>query len=58
MTVTTTHRKTPIKAAIASWIGTTLEYYDFAVYAVSSALVLNVLFFSPELPPASASCSP
>ena len=49
--MTMTHRKTPIKAAIASWIGTTLEYYDFAVYAVSSALVLNVLFFSPELPP-------
>jgi len=45
-----TPRKTPVKAAIASWIGTTLEYYDFAVYGVSSALVLNVLFFSPELP--------
>ncbi|WP_174150253.1 MFS transporter [Microbacterium halophytorum] len=44
-----THRKTPAKAAIASWIGTTLEYYDFAVYGTASALVLNHLFFSPEL---------
>ena len=50
MTTTTTHRRTPVKAAIASWIGTTLEYYDFAVYGTSSALILNVLFFSPELP--------
>src|SRR6478735_5784151 len=50
MTETTLPRKTPVKAAIAAWIGTTLEYYDFAVYGTSSALVLNVLFFSPELP--------
>ncbi|WFR68234.1 MFS transporter [Curtobacterium flaccumfaciens] len=27
-----------------------LEYYDFGVYGTSSALVLNVLFFSPDLP--------
>jgi MFS family permease len=50
MTETTLPRKTPAKAAIAAWIGTTLEYYDFAVYGTSSALILNVLFFSPELP--------
>ncbi|MFC7850737.1 MFS transporter [Arthrobacter sp. NPDC057388] len=43
-------KKTPARAAIASWIGTTLEYYDFAVYGTSSALIFNVLFFSPELP--------
>jgi MFS family permease len=43
-------KKTPAKAAIAAWIGTTLEYYDFAVYGTSSALILNVLFFSPDLP--------
>jgi MFS family permease len=45
-----TPRKTPAKAAFAAWIGTTLEYYDFAVYGTSAALVLNVLFFSPDLP--------
>ena len=50
MTDTTIHKKTPVKAAIASWIGTALEYYDFAVYGTASALVLNVLFFPPELP--------
>ncbi|MFE4834434.1 MFS transporter [Arthrobacter sp. NPDC056691] len=50
MTQTTLPRKTPVRAAVAAWIGTTLEYYDFAVYGTSSALILNVLFFSPDLP--------
>ncbi len=50
MTNPATHKKTPAKAAIASWIGTTLEYYDFAVYGTAAALVLNILFFPPELP--------
>ena len=43
-------KKTPVKAAVAGWVGTMLEYYDFAVYGTSAALVLNILFFSPELP--------
>ena len=50
MSQPTTHGKTPAKAALAAWAGTTLEYYDFAVYGTSAALVLNVLFFSPQLP--------
>ncbi|HVK44589.1 MAG TPA: MFS transporter [Micropruina sp.] len=50
MTATTEHRKTPAKATIASWVGTTLEYYDFAVYATASALVFNQIFFPPDLP--------
>ncbi|WP_423184592.1 MFS transporter [Arthrobacter sp. NyZ413] len=50
MTQTILPKKTPARAAIAAWIGTTLEYYDFAVYGTSSALILNVLFFSPQLP--------
>lgn len=50
MTETALPKKTPARAAVAAWIGTTLEYYDFAVYGTSSALILNVLFFSPDLP--------
>ena len=50
MTETIEHKKTPAKATIASWVGTTLEYYDFAVYATASALVFNTIFFPPELP--------
>ncbi|MCH6468677.1 MFS transporter [Sinomonas terrae] len=50
MTETILPKKTPVRAAVAAWIGTTLEYYDFAVYGTASALILNVLFFSPQLP--------
>lgn len=50
MTTSAPHRKTPAKAAIASWVGTTLEYYDFAVYGTAAALVLNQLFFPEDLP--------
>jgi len=50
MTTTAHPKKTPAKAAVASWVGTTLEYYDFAVYGTAAALVLNQLFFPPELP--------
>lgn len=49
MTDSTQHRKTPAKATIASWVGTTLEYYDFAVYATASALVFNTIFFPKEM---------
>ena len=50
MSTSETHKKTPARAAIASWIGSALEYYDFAVYGTAAALVLNKLFFPPELP--------
>jgi MFS family permease len=37
--------KAPRKAAAASLLGSTLEYYDFVVYGTASALLFNKLFF-------------
>ena len=38
-------RHSPRKAVLASWIGTTVEYYDFAIYGLASSLVFAKLFF-------------
>jgi MHS family shikimate/dehydroshikimate transporter-like MFS transporter len=34
----------------ASAIGTTIEWYDFLIYATAAALVLNKLFSPPKTP--------
>ena len=39
------YRKTPVSAAVASLIGSTIEWYDFYIYAMAVALVFNQVFF-------------
>ncbi|MBN9175888.1 MAG: MHS family MFS transporter [Microbacterium sp.] len=62
MAVTTTHTEVDVKlddpeyaanlrrATLASSIGSALEYFDFALYGLSTALIFNVLFFDQSNP--------
>jgi MFS family permease len=42
---TSVGRRDPKKAAMSGWIGSALEYYDFALYSQAAALVFPTVFF-------------
>ncbi|MGM1065028.1 MFS transporter [Saccharothrix sp. Mg75] len=43
-TATQPHRQ-PARAALAGWFGTTIEYYDFALYGLAASLLFPKIFF-------------
>jgi metabolite-proton symporter len=49
-TTTAKRPPSPLKVAMASFIGTTIEWYDYLVFGAATVLILNPLFFPSEDP--------
>lgn len=45
-----TGSRDPRKAAMSGWIGSALEYYDFALYSLAATLIFPIIFFPSENP--------
>ncbi|TLM88284.1 MFS transporter [Pseudarthrobacter sp. NamE5] len=45
-----TGSRDPRKAAMSGWIGSALEYYDFALYSLAATLIFPTIFFPSENP--------
>ncbi|WP_028921294.1 MFS transporter [Pseudonocardia acaciae] len=45
MTTTAPPARQGFKTVLASWIGTTIEYYDFAIYGLAASVIFAKVFF-------------